>query len=450
MIKYLKILFATLLAATMLLVLNSCEDYVNNISAPINDVADDNLNSPSDIPFLVNGIKTAWVITWDEHTLFTDGMADAFEFTRDIRNATYPTYEALDQARTQESGFVNPLLPANNSTEAIYEELGRFRLLADTLIERINDRMTFTEDEMELKNYGLYNAYFYGALARYILATSWSLNAMNDDGGGTINLSPYIPASELYADAITRLDEALKYASDDLEAKYCHQLKARIYLYQGNYAQAQASADLGMAIDDTPLLCEYNTVEANQWYTWAGPGRTQFHAADRYNEYVVENPEEAARIPVYFIQGLADFTPENDTTIAGINYTGGETTKRVYIQQAKYGELASDIPFLVGTENILIKAELAIRSGANGTGLALINDVRATYGISPLTDEDVTANYGGDYLELVYVERDKEFCFMGMRLMDQLRFDKWHLDPTITWKRMPISLDERRANPNFD
>lgn len=450
MLKYIKIIFATLLAASMLFVLNSCEDYVGNIKNPINDVADDDLNTPNDIPFLVNGIKTNWVITWDEHTLFTDGMADAFAFTRDIRNATFPTFEALDQARTLESGFVNPLLPLNNSTEAIYSELGRLRLTADTLIERVNDRMTFTEDELYLKDYALYNAYFFGAVARYTLASYWSLNAINDNGGGTINLSPYIPSAELYADAINRLDEALKYAADPIEESYCHQLKARIYLYQGNFAQAKASADLGLKAGDTPLICEYNTVEANEWYTWAGPGRTQFYAADRFGDYIYENPEEANRIPTYIITGMGAFTATNDTIIAGIAYTGGEATNRKYIQQFKYDELGADIAFLTWQENSLMLAELAIRGGGNAAGLEIINDVRASHNISPLTADDVTNNYGGDYLELIYVERDKELAFTGMRLMDQIRWDKWHLDPNITWKRMPISLDERRANPNIE
>lgn len=449
MIKYIKIIFAAITLSAILFTMNSCEDYVNNIDSPINDVADDVLNTPQDVPFLVNGVKTAWVITWDEHTLFTDGMADAFEFTRDIEQATFPTYEALDMAMTLESGAGNPLLPQNNSTEAIYAELGRFRKHADLLIERVENNITFTEEEMYLKDMALYNGYFYGALSRFMLGSWWALDANNDDGGGTIDVGPYIPASDLYATALNMLDEALKYASD-IEAKYCHQLKARIYLYQGKYNEAQAESDMAMASGDPTLFCEYNTVEPNEWYYWAGPGRTQFHAADRFGTYVAENPEEANRLPLYTIAGVNPFIPAQDTVIAGIPYTGGDTTNRVYIQQYVYTELGANIPFLKWQENALMQAEFEIRSGANGAGLTIINEVRASHGISALTDEDVTNNYGGDYLELLYVERDKELAFMGMRLLDQLRFDKWHLDHNSTWERMPISLDERRANDNID
>lgn len=446
MTKYIKLIFATLVIGGIFFSLNSCEDYVNNIKSPINDIADEVLNTPEDVPFLITGVQTAWAITWDEHTLFADGMSDAFEFTRDIQQATYPTYEALDMA---EISGTNPLIPDNNSTEGIYNELGRFRKHADLLIERVNNDIQFTDDNAYLKDMALYYGNFYGALARYTLATYWCLDPNNDNGGGTIDISGYIPASTLYADALNMLDEALNYASDDLEAKYAHQLKARIYLYQGDYTNCATEAAMGLVSGDTPLLCEYNTVEANQWYYWAGPGRTQFHAADRFGTYVTENPEEEARIPLYTIAGANPFTPEKDTVIAGIFYAGGEETNRIYMQQYVYVELGANLPFLKWQENALMAAELSIRAGSKSVGLGLINEVRASHGISALTDQDVTDNYGGDYLNLIYVERDKELAFMGMRLMDQLRFDRWHLDHDKTWERMPISKRERDANHNL-
>jgi tetratricopeptide (TPR) repeat protein len=447
MIKYIKIMVATLIAATFIFGFSACEDYVNNIKAPINDVADEVLNTPEDVPFLITGVKTAWVITWDEHTLFTDGMADAFEFTRDIEQATYPTYEALDLADPPGVG-VNPLIPDNNSTEAIYLELGRFRKHADLLIERVENNITFTDDNAYLKDMALYTGYFYGAVARYTLGLFWSLNP-NDGGGGTIDVGPFIPKETLLNEALSMLDNAIAHASTDLETKYAHQLKARIYLYLGDYTNAKSEADMGMIAGDTPLLCEYNTVEPNEWYYWAGPGRTQFHAADRFGTYVAENPEEAGRLPLYLIEGVTDFTPAEDVVIGGVEYVGGETTKRKYIQQLKYSELGADIAFLTWQENTLMHAELAIRGNDNTTGLNLVNEVRASHGISALTSDDVTSMYGGEYLELIYVERDKELAFTGMRLIDQLRFNKWHLGAD-TWKRMPISKRERDANSNIN
>ena len=96
-----------------------------------------------------------------------------------------------------------------------------------------------------------------------------------------------------------------------------------------------------------------------------------------------------------------------------------------------------------------MKAEIAINGGQNDVGLGIINEVRTFYGIDELTDDDVTNDYGGDYTELLIEERDKTLCFMGLRLLDQRRFNKWHL-AADTWMHFPISFSERQANPNID
>ena len=446
MIKYLKLMITV--AVLSLLALTSCEDYVNNIEKPIDNLADDQLNEPEDIPFLVDGIKVSWIITWDEHSLFSDGMSDAMEFTFDISSATFTTYYSLDYPFIQSQNY--PLLPQNNSTEALYEELGRFRLHCDTLIERINNRMTFDDQTMAYKNMGLYNAYFYGAIARYMLGSYWCLDPNNDDGGGTINKGPYIPAEDLYADALNRLDEAAKYASNPSQIRRINTLKARIKLYQGKYSECMTLSNEGMTFGDPPMTAEYNAAEANQWYYWAGPGRTQFHAADRFGQYVYDDPEEANRIPIYRIAGRSPRIFPSDTVIGGVQYSAGDTTVKIYTQQNKYTQLGAGMVFMSWQENMLMQAEVMIRQDQNTNGLDLINQVRASHGISPLTADDVENNYGGDYLELLYVERDKELAFTGLRLMDQLRFDKWHFPADATWERMPVSLDERRANDYID
>ncbi len=65
--------------------------------------------------------------------------------------------------------------------------------------------------------------------------------------------------------------------------------------------------------------------------------------------------------------------------------------------------------------------------------------MRASHGIDPLATAD---------LDVLYEERDKELCFTGIRVVDQRRFDKWHLGPG-TWKYFPITQDERNINPNI-
>lgn len=442
-------IYGLLLAFITLGFLNSCNDYVQDIEEPIDNVADKDLDTPEDIAFLTIGVLNEWALTWDEHSLFADGMSDAMEFTNDIKQATYPTYDALDKALIQGS---NPLLPSNNSTEAIFSELGRVRLYADTLITRINTKVNWdatNEDQMAIKTNGLYTAYFVGAIARYMYSMYWALNPTNDNGGGVINVSAYIPSSVLIPDALARLDSAIKYAPDEATIAQIHTLKARIYLVTGDFTKAKAEADLGMASGADPFQVLYNTVGSNQWYVWAGPGRTQFHAADRFGDYVYNDPNEAARIPLYIIKGKANVTFTNDTIIAGVTYKAGTPVKRSYMQENKYTEYGSPINFLTWQENHLMLAELAIRSNDNAGGLALVNEVRASYGIAPLTEQNIQDMYQGNYIDMIYVERDKELCFTGMRLLDQRRLNKWHLDPATTWQFMPISNAERMSNPNL-
>lgn len=427
-----------------LLLVGSCNDYVSSIDQPIDDATDDNLNSPSDVSFLIKGVQTAFSIVWDETSVMGNGLSDEQLYGYDIPGASYTTFEAIDLG--QVTGR-NPLDATNNSTAGIMLELGRLRLLADTLIERVYNRITFDDTEQDIKKSGLYTGFFYGAVARYIWATYWCLNPY-DGGGGVINLSPYIPATTLYNDALALLDSALLYAAPGQD-KNVYSLQARILLFQGKWQEASDAATAGLAQGDPNFAALYNTVEQNYWYYWAGVGRTQFYADDRFGDYVYNDPKEAARVLFTYVDGATPFTPPNDTVIAGVEYTGGVEAARKYVVQTKYADFEAPIPFLTWQEMTLIKAEAAIRQTQNAVGLGLVNEVRQSYGLDDITDQMVQDDYNGNYLDMLFVERDKELSFTGMRLPDQRRFDKWHLNPSNSWQRLPIIQRERDVNPNL-
>ena len=84
-------------------------------------------------------------------------------------------------------------------------------------------------------------------------------------------------------------------------------------------------------------------------------------------------------------------------------------------------------------------AELTLRGQNGGDALTLVNEVRASHGIDPLSSVD---------LDAFYVERDKELFVTGNRLPDERRFNKWHLGAG-TWQYLPITSDERNSNPNL-
>jgi hypothetical protein len=111
-----------------------------------------------------------------------------------------------------------------------------------------------------------------------------------------------------------------------------------------------------------------------------------------------------------------------------------------YYRQDMYPEQGSPITVLTWQEMNLVRAELALRGQGGGDALALVNAVRASHSIDPLAAVD---------LDALIVEREKELFTTGARLIDQRRFDQWHLGDD-TWQYLPITRSERANNPNVD
>ena len=86
-------------------------------------------------------------------------------------------------------------------------------------------------------------------------------------------------------------------------------------------------------------------------------------------------------------------------------------------------------------------AELAIRDGDTGAALPLVNSVRAAAGVDALD--------AVDGLQTIIDERDKQLFAQGIRLVDQRRFNIWHLGGD-TWRFLPITESERNDNPNLN
>ena len=399
----------------------SCSDYVQDVVSPIGSVSDAELNTPQDITPFVVGLQTSFTQVYSEGSLNNGGLSDELFFSRDVVGATFIQYEQIDQAQ------VGSLVPGNNSVQNAWASLTRYRLLADTLVERALNKIVYvTADDSVQRATALFNGYMHGAIVRTMMADEYSLTADGDGGGVVQGNGPFVAAPELRVQAIALLDKAIPFASPS-EAAWCNSLKARIYLYMGDYVNAKSAADAGMTPGTPPLQALHNSASRNEWYDAAGAGRSQFMADARFKAYVDSVPSEAGRIPLRQAAGR----------------------RNTYFQQNKYSTFESPINYITWQENHLMLAELAARNSDNVTALQLINEVRASHNVVDLTDAQVQSEFAGNYLDALYTERDKELCFTGRRAMDQLRFNKWHLDPATTWKHLPISQDERTGNPNF-
>jgi len=403
-----------LLLASLLMVLNSCEDYVTGIDPMIDAVQDDRLNDESQIPFLITGVKYQYSIVQDRLYVIADGLSDAFMFDTEVPNATYETFGQVDRGE---------ILLDNASSGNPFNNNGELRFFADDLIRRVNS-ISF-EDEA-LKEEALFTGNLYGGIARYFYACYFGLNPT--EGGATIDNSSFIPSNDMYDLAIEGFTEALNHTNDAWELKVVHSLIARAYLYKGDNANANTHIEQGLVNGDDPFQSLHNVDSDNYWWQQAGALRPQFIPDWRFVDLVAAEPQEANRIILEMVVDT-DGNPIIDT----------ETGRTFYFQNI-YGE-TSPLNHISWQECNLIKAELAIQGSGAGDALVLVNEERASHSIDPLTEMNT--------IDQLLAERDKELFTTAARVIDQRRYNKWHL-AAGTWQYFPLSEDERNNNPNID
>jgi len=384
----------------------ACEDLVNDVDDPIDTISDGQLNTESQVSFLINGLNTRFSTTYDRIALQAGGLSDEQIFDTNVPNATFPTFRQIDDGEIELD---------NNSVDGLYNDVGELRFFSDNLLERLAE-IEFTDTA--LRQEAEYYANLYGGIARYFYAAYFGLS--ETEGGGVIDAGPFIPSSDMYDQALAKLNEALSSAPSAYETKVVNTIIARIHLIRGNYSAADAALANALESGDAPFQSLHSVESSNEWWANSGRGRTQFVADFRFATIVANEPEEANRIVL--------------TTKLG----NDETT--VYYFQDLYPEAGSPLPFATWQEADLMRAEIALNNSDPGTAETLIDAVRASHGISPLGSAPV--------LDDLIEERERELFTMGLRLVDQRRFDLWHL-PAGTWQYLPITQSERNQNENL-
>ena len=401
------------------LLLSACEDYVLDVPEYEDIITDEMLIDSTDIEFLVNGIKANFSSTVERVIMFGDLLDDQLIFDPTAsKDATYSTFREIETGNIQLN---------NNSVDALAYNMGEMWFFSVDLISRINNRIDTPEHPIsdELKNYGLMNAYLYAGISCEIYAGFFGLEE-GGGGGGCLNAGPFIPEAAMYDSALANYTKALDYTSGAAEDRIIHSLMARVYLYQGDWANAKSQADMGMQQGDAPFRALYAATADN--YMWQQGSiflRCQVIVDDRFAEYIEADPLEANRISIVELPDDLKAVP-------------GDTT--VYWTQSKYNEDSSPVTYMSWQENSLMLAELAALRGQGGDPVSMVNAVRTSHGLGDVStvDEDI-----------IIAERDKELFLTGQRLVDQRRFDIWHLGAG-TWKYLPITEKERNANPNID
>ncbi len=394
-----------IIIAALLIIMISCSDFAKSVDPIIDQVADDRLNNEAQLNFLITGVQVRFSTALDDILVLSSGLSDEFIFDSNVPNATFPTYNDVDQ------GLITL---DNNSVDAAYNPLGELRFFADDLVRRTE---AMTVGDAALKKRAIYTGHVFGGIARYLYGTYFALNPT--EGGGVIDNGPFVPSAQMYNLALEKFQLALTNAPSAYETKLINSLVARLHLIAGNYAAARTAAQNGLVTGDAALQGRYSTESTNLYWQQAGLGRPQFVCNARFLAYVTADPAEKSRIPLSPITGR----------------TGGT----IYQRQAKYGTESTPIDFMNWQETALMLAELDVRDGNAGSALTRVNAVRASRQLAPLAAID---------LDGIYVERDKELFMTGIRLVDQRRFGRFHL-AAGRWQYLPITDDERNINPNF-
>jgi tetratricopeptide (TPR) repeat protein len=386
----------------------SCKDYVTNIGQSNDIVTDSQLNAQDQLPFLITGVEAKFANAYGQTDVFSAVLSDAFFFDhKDVPSAVHVEFQSFDLGNIDlNDGWL----------ESTYEAVGQCRYYADDLVRRTN---SISITDTIILNKSLFTGYFYGGYARYLYATYFGLNPTQ--GGSPIDNGAFIGTEQMYDLAIDKFKQSLKYISDSIMIRTVNSIIARAYLYKGDYADAASYTSKGLQKGDPPFeaLHGLNPISGNIWWAIAGNGQVQFTADYRFKGYIDADPNEANRIKIDTLRG------SNDS---------------LFYYQTVYPNLTSPQKVITWQENNLMLAELIIRGYGSGDALALVNEVRNYYGITSLSSVD---------LNVIYTERDKELFASGNRLVDERRFNKWHL-PAGTWEYLPIPESERNGNPNIN
>lgn len=414
---------------------NSCAQYAQDVARPIDLITDDLLTSEDQVPFISNGVQRQFSLAYAQMTSLAGDLSDEFLFDTRVPNATFPTFLDIDLGIIQLD---------NNSANNQWATLGSMRLTADNFAERI-EKITFSTPAA--KSAALYTANLYGGIVRFWYAAYYGLEP--NRGGGVINGGPFVPSAEMYNLAIAKFQIALANASTDLQRRTVNSLIAKTQLAAERYAEARTAAQLGLRRGDAPITALYDlgTTISNQWFFDGGRNRSQIIPDPRFARYIAADSLEGRIFPARIVGSALVYTGADADFVASLGtrrlLLHGPVTNSglTFHVQGRFPNQDSPMPLVTWQENELILAETALRSANNpDAALTSVNNVRTFHNLAARTVTN---------LDSVYIERDKQLFATGMRLIDQRRFNRWHITTPNAWRFLPIGQPERNVNKNL-
>ena len=495
------------LALAMMFV--ACDSFVANVDQPIDEAGSDQFSDPAEAEFLITGIESQWADSHSGVADLADGLSDELRFGINA-DATFPTFSELDAGIIAEdnnsiTGSLNDL----QEYRFLADDLLR-RVEEDDQFDLSDPSASASEEEVRLAaNLHGANARYYLATYFGHPDDPRRGGATIDTSAFIPSPELYQEAEDKYAEALAQAealgDDAEQRQIQAARARAALYAGTHDFQdtggFQGDEALDAAAEYAQEALEEGEswdVLYDLNT--SNVYHTEAGAGRLQlavqdgnlfqlstegenpsesYRVADEdtgelvarsHIETIANNPEELSRIPLTIINpggttlGGFGALPENLQNLAlgdesfpavfndwqpdgAANEIFGGDAAIIEWGQGKW-EQRTNMPFISWQELFLIRAELELRGRDAGSesALDLVNTVRASFGLSDLSDID---------MEQLAVERDRTLFATGHRLPDQRRMDvvEWHLEdqvggqPTAQW--LQLTRAETEPNPNF-
>ena len=267
-------------------------------------------------------------------------------------------------------------------------------------------------------------AYLYAGFANRFLGEN-VCNAVYDGGPALPSSSHFVRAESLFTRALT-ISRALNNTALTNAALAG---RAQVYADQGKWTEAAADAAL------VPTTFRHNAVFSLN--------------TTRENMDLAAQTITRREVTVWNTVWVADRDPRvlYDTVKTGTTITKGQDGATNFFRQKKYITLGDPMALAKGTEMLLIRAEAALRANDLTNAMLFINQGRTAATLAPLTATTVA----GAYVHLMR-ERGAVLWLEGRRLFDLKRWLAEGRNTTLQGRStcMPISLEERGANPNVD
>jgi len=265
-------------------------------------------------------------------------------------------------------------------------------------------------------------AYLYAGFANRFLGEN-VCNAVYDGGPALPSSSHFVRAESLFTRALT-ISRALNNTALTNAALAG---RAQVYADQGKWTEAAADAAL------VPTTFRHNAVFSLN--------------TTRENMDLAAQTITRREVTVWNTVWVADRDPRvlYDTVKTGTTITKGQDGATNFFRQKKYITLGDPMALAKGTEMLLIRAEAALRDNDLTNAMLFINQGRTAATLAPLTATTVA----GAYVHLMR-ERGAVLWLEGRRLFDLKRWLAEGRNTTLQGRStcMPISLEERGANPN--